>query len=76
MTLPAGLSAHSTRLDDNPHARGALTLCRALADRREAQARAAAIPDRVIADHAALVVGEACTSPERQDRYGAFSCSG
>lgn len=59
-----GLASHSLRMDDSPHARGALAFCRAQAERREAQARAAAVPDRMIADHAALAVSGAFRSKD------------
>ncbi len=62
MTFPAGLASIASQWDDSPHARGAVALCRALADRREAETRAAAVPDRMIADHAALAVSGAFRS--------------
>jgi len=56
MTLPAGLASHSLAMDDSPHARGAVAVCRSMAERREAEVRAAAVPDRLINRHAALVI--------------------
>lgn len=62
MTLPAGLASIASQWDDSPHARGAVALCQALAERREAETRPAAVPDRMIADHAALAVSGAFRS--------------
>lgn len=64
MTLPTGLASIASQWDDTPHARGALTFCRAQAERREAETRAQAVPDRMIADHAALAVSGAFRSKD------------
>ncbi len=54
---PSGLATIASTWDDSPHARGAIHFCRAAAAAREAaQTRTNAVPDRMIVDHAALVI--------------------
>lgn len=67
MTLPTGLADHCLRMDDSPHARAAIALCHAMAERREAETRAAVVPDRLIDRHAALVISGGYRTQDKRD---------